>query len=351
MRALILVLFTLLMCSCDCKKSAGSDPQPQPVTPGALKLVVAPTSQVRSFKAAKAANVAVPRAVGADFVVGDIKSTTTYLFLLKNSGGSSVSNITLSSTNPAVEVVPSTIGVLEPDSVGGLSPIIQVTIKHGSGAGHFGSAPLIAAGDLEFSIGAAGTNSQGATSVTASIGGTVRVADFTLSNNGQDMPTISEGTVGQRSTVDGQLPYVTKSTWSDTTIAAVDPTDSLWSITNTGNAPLTVTSYRSLEDATFDEGGSPISSVLLPTCTVISSMVVAPGATVSINSQMRNRAEAASRMLGDGTWVSGHSWRFETFVRVSSGGVVIDPTVQLATEDDTCGFYLQESVFVDTVSG
>lgn len=131
-----------------------------------------------SVTALKGATPGTQRASSATslFDVGDVKTTTTYLFMLRNTGSIPISNIHLVTDNPSIEVSPAAIQILSPDGTGGLSPIIQVTVLHGSGAGHFGYAPQLAAGALAFHITATGMSTGGTVLADANISGTVRLA-------------------------------------------------------------------------------------------------------------------------------------------------------------------------------
>lgn len=175
MRYLLLLLLTLTFASCDNHKDSHSDhTKPATSTTSGMSFSSAPGQAVSLRSVSAKAEAA------ADFELGDVRNTVTYLFMLRNTGSTAVTNIMLTSTNPSVEVVPNTIGVLSPDGSGGLAPIIQVTVKHGSGAGHFGSAPLLTPGDLSFSISATGQGASSTVLASASLHGFVKVANFTI---------------------------------------------------------------------------------------------------------------------------------------------------------------------------
>jgi hypothetical protein len=183
----------------------------------------------------------------ADFEIGNIDKTSTYMFLLQNSGNVSATDIQLSSDNPAVTIVPSQIGILSPTFQGGIQPIIQVTVQHGLSGGGTGIAPVLDAGRLFFTISANATDNL---SASATLGLNVRVSSYTLKS------ALSDFGVGTR-------------IWgvdcvASNRVAAVSPswlvwninTDTFWGqstlgidgslfvptaqVTNTGNAPIHV---------------------------------------------------------------------------------------------------------------
>lgn len=179
MRYLLLLLISITMVGCGGKDCPD---KPAPATPSNP---VQPTASGLSFssvpgQAAALRSISAKAESASDFELGNVRNTTTYLFMLRNTGTVPVTDIQLTATNPSVEVVPNTIGILSPDGSGGLAPIIQVTVKHGSGAGHFGTAPLLTQGDLTFSISASGQDAANTVLASASLHGFVQVANFTI---------------------------------------------------------------------------------------------------------------------------------------------------------------------------
>lgn len=189
---LTLALITLAFLLSGCGSGGDSPVATTPVTPvteppvtppppakASLAFGVIPgAGGVNTVTSLKGAAPGTQRASSATslFDVGDVKTTTTYLFMLRNTGSIPISNIRLVTDNPSIEVNPAAIQILSPDGTGGLSPIIQVTVLHGSGAGHFGYAPQLAAGPLAFHITATGMSTGGTVLADANISGTVRLA-------------------------------------------------------------------------------------------------------------------------------------------------------------------------------
>jgi hypothetical protein len=161
--------------------------------------------------------------------VGFIDSTTTYLFMLKNTGNLPATNIQLTSDNPAVRISPGTIGVLEPEGVSSLAPIIKVTVQHGLNASGIGSTALLSRGELVISMTASG--SQGAFTSTT-IGGYVRVADMRMIE-GSPANTLYEWTLPGGRSLRSQN----------------SSTPTLWE--NLGNSPVTVERYGLNADSTL----------------------------------------------------------------------------------------------------
>lgn len=168
----LLVMALLCVVPVGCKKSSSDDSHD---TTKVGRLSLASHGDSVSEKARAVAS--------ATFDVGDISHTTTYLFLLRNTGSAPVTDIELSSENSAVTVTPSVIRHLSPEGGDGMSPVIQVTIRHGTGTGGFGTYPVLAAGPLEFGISVRGTSAGTAVAVDAAIEGQVQLANFTLVNN------------------------------------------------------------------------------------------------------------------------------------------------------------------------
>ncbi len=204
-----------------------------------------------------------PKAAGADFEEGDLQTTHTYLFVLKNTGASAATDVVLSSSNPAVHVSPSTIGILQPEGAGGVSPVIQVTVEHGVSAAGAGYAPTLPAGRLQFTISA----TSAAVTASASVGMNVEVARFTATYHGN--------AVDLTGGVDGTLNVVTSASVTSAYAyyeSGPVPADHTLIITNTGNVSLTLTSY-----------GVPSSGTVRPP---LESRVIAPGATDSVSAYL-----------------------------------------------------------------
>jgi hypothetical protein len=132
LRDYVLIVLVLLISTVNygCDKDSSSSTS----STSAGKLVFAATttpSGAVSSTMAPAARVvrASPPIAGVDFDLGDLNTTDTYLFVLKNTGTSDVTNVVLVSDNPNVTVTPSRIGVLQPDGQGGVVPVIKVSIQ------------------------------------------------------------------------------------------------------------------------------------------------------------------------------------------------------------------------------
>jgi hypothetical protein len=80
------------------------------------------------------------------FDLGDLKATDDFLFILKNVGGAAIKDVTLTSSDPAFQVSPSTISLLEPSATAGIEPVVRLRILHGQLLGGVGYAPLMSPG-------------------------------------------------------------------------------------------------------------------------------------------------------------------------------------------------------------
>lgn len=238
---LTLVALTLLVMGCKHGSSHASS------TPSSGKLeFVATQTTVRTAKAAHAARDAIP---GVDFDLGDLPSTDTYLFVLKNTGQSEVQNVVLAADNPAVVITPSRIAVLQPEGAGGVVPVIKVTIQHGKSASGLTDAPLLEPGALVFNISATGDSGAPA---TASIGVTAQVAKFVMICNGYSWDPVYTDYDDWNSPTGGQSRYSTQTfyrynsdTFREWYASTVSPVVArTFALTNTGNAVLDVTLWQ-----------------------------------------------------------------------------------------------------------
>jgi hypothetical protein len=189
--------------------------------------------------------------VGADstttvFDFGDIKSTETYLFQLKNTGTVNVNNVSVSSDNSSVVVVsPGSIAVLPTEGVGGITPLISVQVVHGVGINGYGTADLLPKGPFSFNLTASGVDTNGNTvSSTCEVDLNVLVASFTLSS--VDGVSIPMGSVKMEESFPQEIVmpfngwYVVS--YSVPITAPADPTvfTRNFMLTNTGNCSLEV---------------------------------------------------------------------------------------------------------------
>lgn len=289
MRNFILILLSLTLIGCKSDGSSSNKPNSAPPAPpteepatGGISFAPMPGGPVTALRVARAAV--------SDFQLGDIKATTTYLFMLRNTGITPVTNIQLATTNSSVEIVPNTIGILSPDGQGGLAPIIQVTVKHGSGANNFGYAPLLTAGDISFNISASGADAQSTVLASATLRGYVRVANFTIKKLPYAGTVVTDQAATPSESVDlratsGNGGYFETGYEVDTpmyddyymTASAPDATRGISRLlTNTGNTDLVI----NLDDAVQVAGSSRVTGVTRVTVTV------APGDTFAFRTSL-----------------------------------------------------------------
>jgi hypothetical protein len=222
-----------------------------------------------------------------DFNLGDIGATTTYLFMLRNTGSEPATNVVLTSDNPAVKVSPGIIAVLEPEGVAGLLPIIRVTVQHGAQASGIGTAPILPMGDMVFNITA---SSENGAFVSAELGGVVRVASYEVHSPGRNIvgfPVLmTELETGE---------VISANQWG-----GVWPTSATAGIINTGNTPLTLdVSFCANIDRTYEMAYD-------------STVILAPGETMLFDHE---RDYAPDRGL------NGYNFYYQS-VRIGTEGVI-----------------------------
>lgn len=168
LRALTTIRIAPILATLVCIACGGQEvTQPQSRTPGSFVLIPLQGlagSVVKSATASQAGGPAPTSASGSGFDLGTIKNTTNFYFLLRNGGGTSITGITLSSSNAAFQVVPQTIDSVPPDSTAGLLPIIKVIAVHGTSPSGIGFAALMAPGTNTTIVSIQGTttNASGA---------------------------------------------------------------------------------------------------------------------------------------------------------------------------------------------
>jgi hypothetical protein len=108
--------------------------------------------------------------------LGDLHSTTSYYFLLTNTGGHCITNIHLSVSDSSFVIFPTSIDSL---IVGlgtqSLVPIIKLTALHGTGPQGLGSEPLMSPGIHQVQINVSGTTKQNNIDTTVSLIATAKI--------------------------------------------------------------------------------------------------------------------------------------------------------------------------------
>lgn len=222
----LLFLSLLLLTGCGGGGSSGSNNGPsQPK----LEFTQAGDGDRAVLKTARAMATSATTAepLDVDFNLGDIGATTTYLFMLRNTGNVPATNVVITADNPAVKVSPGVISVLQPEGVAGLLPIIRVTVQHGSQSTGIGIAPILPMGNFQFKLTA--TSDNGAF-VQADLGGVARVADFRIDS---PLRYVVGFPARMLDTDSGEM--FNASFWAD-----VWPASATAGLVNTGNTPLYV---------------------------------------------------------------------------------------------------------------
>ena len=281
------MLLLALLTSCgDCGSDAAAPPTAPPVVtpppaPRVARLEFSSPNLAASQGARKAHRLAL-RDAPADFELGDIESTSTFLFILRNVGTADLQNVQITCTDPAVVCTPAQIGVLSPEGSGGLTPVIQVKVVHGVSASGLTSAPLLTAGRWLSTLSAQGTTAAtgDTVSATATLGANVEIAQFQFLEGSQAEDLSTSGTynglptpVNNWSTYSdfgsiGMPTWVTDS-FTETPLIQGDVT-----LVNTGNAPLIVQEFG----ATLQPDGTEVG---LDWYTPTQVVVLQPGETLA----------------------------------------------------------------------
>jgi hypothetical protein len=246
---LTIVSITLITCCvfAGCGSDGTSAPPPdiaEPTrTPGKFSFVFLKGISGATVPTDIAANLLkqVTGSTSNDFDLGLIGHTTNYYFLLQNTGGSTISGITISVSNPAFQVTPATIDSLPAGVTVGILPIIRVTAIHGSTVTGIAFAPLMPQGINTTSLNISGqTQDSIGGQITVELTGTLQVfaqvMDIALHDDMQevDLSAPSSYTIGGM--LGGQLLDATP----QFRIGDINV-----SLRNTGNVPLTVVLWYS----------------------------------------------------------------------------------------------------------
>lgn len=216
--------------------------------------------------------------VTGSFDFGNIPSTQNYLFEIRNTGSADIQNIQITSDNPGVAMVtPSLIGVLPTEgNGGGVIPLISVQVLHGRGLNGYGVAPTLPQGAFTFTLTASGTDTSGnAIVTTAEVKLNVLVASFTMSKDEANLPqgtsknniALTEFTTLEKDSIG---PWYVSSILEHLTGLTSTERTRTWSITNTGNVPLTIhpdpywVTDPMIEDFTVNPGETGICAQAYP---------------------------------------------------------------------------------------
>jgi len=267
------ILGAALLLLVGCGGSPKNSPTQSPGSFGFKSLVVPKASAAQQNEAP----AMLAAASATDFNFGDIPSTQTYLFELRNTGLVAVHDINIASDNPAVRVTPSTIGVLPTEGTGSVIPIISVQVIHGVGMNGYGSAATLTPGSFTFHLTANGLDAYNNTINTgASVALNVQVASFEVwagdtDSTGYVYPATLQtigvcrepqgtssvpGSKAMRSW-DGLTAYPATGWWFvQEAVTMLNPRSTslnrVFTIKNTGNCPLTLTDFGKYGNATSE---------------------------------------------------------------------------------------------------
>lgn len=185
-----------------------------------------------------------------DFMLGDLKASREYYFLLGNGGEQDVFDISLEVDNDALTISPSKIRNLpgsaayDPSEPTGLTPLIALGITHGTMLNGVGIASLLNMGDHDFGINITGKTLEGSDTVsiegTFTFGVVARLMDISIEYDGSELDLTSPD--GGTSTNLGGLGFMR---FFDLSAEQVE-------VYNEGNVPIDMTvGYRN--DANWTE--------------------------------------------------------------------------------------------------
>lgn len=95
-----------------------------------------------------------------DFDLGPIKASKNFYFILKNTGGTAITDISINSNNSDFTVSPAQIGILQPDSISSIVPILSIGAMHGTALDGIGFIEIMEAGINSTLISIAGITSN-----------------------------------------------------------------------------------------------------------------------------------------------------------------------------------------------
>ncbi len=84
--------------------------------------------------------------LSVDYDLGEIQNTTTFFFLLTNTGHRNITDISLLSSNPKIKITPALIDTLPPADRSEFTPLIQITAIHGTPQSNIGYTDLMTPG-------------------------------------------------------------------------------------------------------------------------------------------------------------------------------------------------------------
>jgi hypothetical protein len=232
MNKLYLVTIAFLLPCLFCQQPNKPEPSPETTQPGYFSLTLLEGLHKTGAGITPASNT-------NTIDLGDLHSTTSYYFLLTNTGGKSITNIQLSVSDSSFQIFPTSIDSL---TVGlgtqSLVPIIKLTALHGTGAQGLGTEPLMSPGIHQVNINVSGTTKLNNTDTTVSLVATVKINALVMDVNVHT--TLTAIGLSDTGTTLGGYTY-------DGFIASnipmyEDSTDTIITIVNTGNVNLKIKS-------------------------------------------------------------------------------------------------------------
>jgi hypothetical protein len=249
MKKLYPVTFLLLLASLFCQHINSPEPIPNIAQPGYFSLTLLEGLHKTSLARITASDT-------NTINLGDLHSTSSYYFLLTNSGGRAITNINLSISDSSFLISPTSIDSL---TVGlgtqSLVPIIKLIAVHGTGAQGLGSEPLMSPGIHQVHLNISGTTKRDNIDTTVSLIATINinalVMNLDIHTMAKDIDLYNMPLISGAWRFDN---FIISTILGDTTSGN---TDSIVTIINTGNIYLKVkTIATSSYDGSFIDSTS-----------------------------------------------------------------------------------------------
>lgn len=126
----------------------------------------------------------------ATFDLGALHGTDEYYFMLTNSSGAAVTGVSITSSNPAFVVRPTSIDEIRSGSGMEVVPIVRISAEHGSKATGVGHAPLLNKGTNTADIEIQGTQSGKTVSLILKLTLDAKVLDIDLLADGKTVDLV-----------------------------------------------------------------------------------------------------------------------------------------------------------------
>lgn len=216
------------MCASTLACGSADDGTTSPKTVGQLSLVR--MDGLSSSKSTSAPGVGKTQAaLTTSFDLGALKASQNYFFMLQNGGSTDVTDIALSTNNPAFTISPASIAVL-PASGASTVPILRLGVLHGVALDGVGLAALLAAGDSTGTLHIEGKSDGAIVKLDADMKVMAKVMDAEISVDSKMLDLAHPGQINDIDQFTGEGPYA----------MIPGPASAAIAVKNTGNVVLEV---------------------------------------------------------------------------------------------------------------